>query len=108
MRIRDWSSDVCSSERIQPPRQVRDHGGRVSANGAPRQGKRTGGELFGVAAAAEPLRRCRALSAMELNAPTLVHSIDLDLLARLGGAAVLGLMLGLDREMRGQDRKSVV
>ncbi|SNT25342.1 MgtC/SapB family protein [Sphingopyxis indica] len=38
---------------------------------------------------------------MELNAPTLVHSIDLDLLARLGGAAVLGLMLGLDREMRG-------
>lgn len=38
---------------------------------------------------------------MELNAPTLVHSIDLDLLARLGGAAVLGLLLGLDREMRG-------
>ncbi|WOF42613.1 MgtC/SapB family protein [Sphingopyxis indica] len=38
---------------------------------------------------------------MELNAPTLVHSIDLDLLVRLGGAAVLGLLLGLDREMRG-------
>ena len=38
---------------------------------------------------------------MELNAPLVVHSIDLDLLSRLGGAAVLGLLLGLDREIRG-------
>lgn len=38
---------------------------------------------------------------MELNAPILVHWIDLDLLARLGIAAVLGLLLGLDREIRG-------
>ena len=38
---------------------------------------------------------------MELNAPILVHWIDYDLLARLGVAAVLGLLLGLDREMRG-------
>jgi len=38
---------------------------------------------------------------MELNAPTLVHWIDLDLLSRLGAAALLGLLLGLDREMRG-------
>jgi putative Mg2+ transporter-C (MgtC) family protein len=38
---------------------------------------------------------------MELNSPILVHWIDLDLLARLGVAAVLGLMLGLDREVRG-------
>lgn len=38
---------------------------------------------------------------MELNAPLVVHSIDLDLLSRLGGAAVLGLLLGIDREIRG-------
>jgi len=38
---------------------------------------------------------------MTLNEPILIHWIDLDLLARLGIAAVLGLLLGLDREMRG-------
>lgn len=38
---------------------------------------------------------------MELNDPVLVHWIDLELLARLGVAAVLGLLLGLDREIRG-------
>ena len=38
---------------------------------------------------------------MELNTPILLHGIDLDLLARLGAAAVLGLLLGLDRELRG-------
>jgi putative Mg2+ transporter-C (MgtC) family protein len=36
-----------------------------------------------------------------LNDPILVHWIDLDLLTRLGVAAMLGLLLGLDREMRG-------
>jgi putative Mg2+ transporter-C (MgtC) family protein len=40
---------------------------------------------------------------MELNAPILVHWIDLDLLARLGIAALLGLLLGLDREIRGHE-----
>lgn len=38
---------------------------------------------------------------MELNSPVLVHWIDLDLLTRLGVAALLGLLLGLDRELRG-------
>ncbi|MBB5705985.1 MgtC/SapB family protein [Sphingopyxis panaciterrulae] len=38
---------------------------------------------------------------MELNAPTLIHWIDFDLVSRLGAAAVLGLLLGLDREIRG-------
>jgi putative Mg2+ transporter-C (MgtC) family protein len=38
---------------------------------------------------------------MELNAPILVHWIDLDLASRLGIAALLGLLLGLDREIRG-------
>jgi putative Mg2+ transporter-C (MgtC) family protein len=38
---------------------------------------------------------------MELNPPVLIHWIDFDLLARLGIAAVLGLVLGLDREIRG-------
>ena len=38
---------------------------------------------------------------MELNQPVLIHTIDLDLLSRLGIAAVLGLVLGLDRELRG-------
>jgi putative Mg2+ transporter-C (MgtC) family protein len=38
---------------------------------------------------------------MELNAPILVHWVDLDLLTRLGIAAFLGLALGLDRELRG-------
>ena len=38
---------------------------------------------------------------MPLNDPILVHWIDLDLLTRLGVAAVLGLLLGLDRELRG-------
>src|SRR5690606_28644756 len=39
---------------------------------------------------------------MELNDPVLVHWIDLDLLTRLGIAAVLGLVLGMDREFRGR------
>lgn len=38
---------------------------------------------------------------MELNDPVLVHWIDYDLLSRLGIAAVIGVLLGLDREMRG-------
>ena len=38
---------------------------------------------------------------MPLNDPTLVHWVDLDLAVRLGVAAVLGLLLGLDREVRG-------
>jgi putative Mg2+ transporter-C (MgtC) family protein len=38
---------------------------------------------------------------MELNPPILVHIVDYDLILRLGMAAVLGLLLGLDREMRG-------
>ena len=38
---------------------------------------------------------------MPLNDPILIHWIDLDLLMRLGVAAVLGLLLGLDREIRG-------
>jgi putative Mg2+ transporter-C (MgtC) family protein len=38
---------------------------------------------------------------MELNPPVLIHWIDFDLIARLGIAAVLGLVLGLDRELRG-------
>ncbi|KZY56305.1 MgtC/SapB family transporter [Erythrobacter sp. HI0063] len=38
---------------------------------------------------------------MELNDPTLVHWLDWDLLSRLGIAAVIGLLLGLDRELRG-------
>jgi putative Mg2+ transporter-C (MgtC) family protein len=38
---------------------------------------------------------------MDLNDPVLVHWIDWDLLTRLGVAAILGLILGLDREVRG-------
>ena len=38
---------------------------------------------------------------MELNDPVLVHWLDWNLLSRLGIAAVLGLLLGLDRELRG-------
>jgi putative Mg2+ transporter-C (MgtC) family protein len=37
---------------------------------------------------------------MLLNEPVLVHWIDWDLLTRLGIAALLGLLLGLDRELR--------
>src|SRR5687768_11761964 len=40
---------------------------------------------------------------MELNPPILVHIVDYDLMLRLGMAAVLGLLLGLDRELRGND-----
>lgn len=40
---------------------------------------------------------------MELNDPIVVHWIDLDLLSRLAAAAVLGLLLGLDRELRGHE-----
>lgn len=36
---------------------------------------------------------------MELNAPILIHWIDFDLLSRLGIAAILGPLLGLDREL---------
>lgn len=38
---------------------------------------------------------------MELNPPILIDWIDFDLLLRLCIAAVLGLALGLDRELRG-------
>lgn len=38
---------------------------------------------------------------MELNPPVLVHWFDTDLLMRLGVAALIGLLLGLDRELRG-------
>lgn len=38
---------------------------------------------------------------MELNDPVLVHWLDWDLLSRLVIAALLGLLLGLDRELRG-------
>lgn len=38
---------------------------------------------------------------MELNDPTVVNWLDYDLLSRLAAAAVLGLLLGLDRELRG-------
>lgn len=40
---------------------------------------------------------------MDLNAPILLHWIDIDLLSRLGIAAILGLALGLDREARGHE-----
>jgi putative Mg2+ transporter-C (MgtC) family protein len=39
---------------------------------------------------------------MELNPPVLAHWIDVDLLTRLGVAALVGLLLGLDREFRGR------
>ena len=38
---------------------------------------------------------------MELNDPVLIPWIDWDLFSRLVAAAVLGLILGLDRELRG-------
>ncbi|RPF70985.1 MgtC/SapB family protein [Aurantiacibacter spongiae] len=38
---------------------------------------------------------------MELNAPTNIHWLDFDVMSRLGIAAALGLLLGLDRELRG-------
>jgi len=38
---------------------------------------------------------------MELNDPVITEWFDLDLLSRLLAAAVLGLLLGLDRELRG-------
>ena len=39
---------------------------------------------------------------MELNPPVMVHWMDYDLITRLGIAALVGLLLGLDREMRGR------
>ena len=38
---------------------------------------------------------------MELNAATPLHWIDQEVLLRLGVAAILGLLLGLDRELKG-------
>lgn len=38
---------------------------------------------------------------MELNDPVLLHWLDWDVLTRLGAAAVIGLLLGLDREIHG-------
>jgi putative Mg2+ transporter-C (MgtC) family protein len=39
---------------------------------------------------------------MELNPPVLVHWVDTDVLMRIGLAAIIGLLLGLDREVRGR------
>ena len=38
---------------------------------------------------------------MELNQAVPIHWIDTEILLRLGSAALLGLLLGLDRELRG-------
>lgn len=38
---------------------------------------------------------------MELNPPILIHWLDFEVVARLGVAAIIGLLLGLDRELRG-------
>ena len=38
---------------------------------------------------------------MQLNDPVLLHWMDWDVLTRLGGAALICLLLGLDRELRG-------
>ncbi|MET1756847.1 MgtC/SapB family protein [Novosphingobium sp. RD2P27] len=38
---------------------------------------------------------------MHLNAPVPVEALGLDLVSRLGFAALVGLLLGLDREVRG-------
>lgn len=38
---------------------------------------------------------------MELNPTIPIHGIDMTVLARLGLAALIGLLLGLDRELRG-------
>lgn len=38
---------------------------------------------------------------MELNDPVLLHWLDWDVLTRLGAAAIIGLLLGLDREIHG-------
>lgn len=40
---------------------------------------------------------------MDLNAPTALDALDLEILLRLGVAAVLGLVIGLDRELSGAD-----
>src|SRR3546814_10645057 len=48
-----------------------------------------------------PLPAAALSGTMDLNAPMLVHCIDFDLVSRLGAAVVLGLLLGLDRELRG-------
>ncbi len=40
---------------------------------------------------------------MDLNPDTPLHWIDMTILLRLGAAAVLGLLLGLDRELKGHD-----
>ena len=39
---------------------------------------------------------------MELNEPVLVHWVDTDVLLRIVAAAILGLLLGLDREVKGR------
>lgn len=39
---------------------------------------------------------------MELNDPVYIHRLDYDLFLRLGVAAILGLLLGIDREFRGR------
>jgi putative Mg2+ transporter-C (MgtC) family protein len=39
---------------------------------------------------------------MELNDPVYINWLDFDLFLRLGVAAILGLMLGLDRQYRGR------
>ena len=38
---------------------------------------------------------------MILNEPINIHFLDFDIVSRLGIAAILGLVLGLDRELRG-------
>ena len=38
---------------------------------------------------------------MHLNPAIPLHALDVEILTRLGIAAVLGLLLGLDRELRG-------
>ncbi len=115
--------EACCEESAGEEAGVRSADGRNARPLPPSRG-RVG---WGCSALAVPTRGCGALSppptptpaggggswrgrsptvkgslSMELNAPVLVHWVDLDLIARLGVAAVVGLLLGIDREFRGR------
>src|SRR3546814_379734 len=83
MRISDWSSDVCSSDLEESPRRCKNE--HVRREGSGKEGANTKARL------------------MELNDALWFETIDIQILLRLGVATLVGLALGLDRELKGYD-----
>lgn len=114
----EYTDSCAEAQRRLINKNARSKSGKVMPEDVERPGATAGGNVVDLMTALKnrsaerrPLHPNRpsgyppgarsAPEPMDLNDPVLVHWLDWDLLVRLGAAAVLGLLLGLDREIRG-------